>query len=151
MKFFGAASKEPIDYNTGRDEDSFVKFINEHAGTYRVAGGALSALAGRVPSLDEISKKIGAAGGDKLVDLLEQGKAAIDEYAKTATNEGYTYYYKVLEKLGANPDFVKTEYARLTKILKTNSNTMARDLVDEMRKKVNILQAFNGKKVKEEL
>ena len=62
LKFFGAASKEPIDYNTGRDEDSFIKFINEHAGTYRVAGGALSALAGRVPSLDEISKKIGADG-----------------------------------------------------------------------------------------
>lgn len=151
LKFFSSTDKGPIDYNSARDEDSLVKYINEHAGTFRLVGGALSAMAGRVPSLDDISKKIGSAGGDKLVELLEQGKAAIDEYATTATNEGYKYYYRVLEKLGANPGFVQTEYERLSGILKKNKNTMARELVDEMRRKVNILQSFLGQKAKEEL
>lgn len=151
LKYFASGNKEPVVYNSGRDEDSFIKFINEQAGTFRLAGGALNALAGRVPSLDAISKKIGSAGGDRLVQLLEDGKAAIDEYAQTATNEGYTYYYKVLEKLGTNPSFIKTEYNRLSGILRKNKNTMAKELVDEMRKKVNILQAFLGQKSKDEL
>lgn len=146
LKYFPADSKTPVDYNSGRDQDSFIKFINEQAGTFRLPGGALSALAGRVPSLDTISKQIGGAGGEKLVQLLEEGKAAVDAYAQTATGEGYKYYYRVLEKLGSNENFVKTEYARLSGILKKNKNTMAKELVDEMRKKINILQAFLDKK-----
>lgn len=150
LKYFPAGASEPVDYASGRDEDSFIKFINEQAGTYRLAGGALSELAGRVPSLDEISSKIGSSGGDKLVELLGQGKAAVDEYAKTASNEGYKYYYKVLEKLATNEGWVKSEYNRLSGILKKSKNTMAKELVDEMRKKVNILQSFLNQK-KEEL
>lgn len=146
LKYFAADSKTPIDYNSGRDQDSFIKFINEQAGTFRLPGGGLSALAGRVPSLDTIAKSIGGAGGDKLKQLLVEGKTAVDEYAKTATNEGYKYYYRVLEKLGTNEDFVKKEYTRLSGILKKNKNTMAKELVDEMRVKVNILQSFLGKK-----
>lgn len=107
-------------------------------------------MAGRIPSFDSLANKIGAAGGDKLVALLEEGKAAVDEYSSTATGEGYKYYYRVLEKLASNEDWVKSEYARLTNILQKNKNTMAKELVDEMRKKVNILQAFLGKK-KDEL
>lgn len=150
LKYFAAGAKEPIDYNSGRDEDSFIKFINEQAGTFRVPGGGLSALAGRIPSMDQLAKKIGSAGGDKLTKLLEEGKAAVDAYAQTATGEGFKYYYKVLDKLATNEGWAKTEYARLVKILKGNKDTIAKELVDEMRRKVNILQAFLGKK-KDEL
>lgn len=150
LKYFAAGSKEPIDYNSGRDEDSFIKFINEQAGTFRVPGGGLSALAGRISSFDTLAKKIGSSGGEKLITLLDQGKKAIDEYAQTASGEGYKYYYRVLEKLATNEGWVKSEYARLSGILKKNKSTMAQELVDEMRRKVNILQAFLGKK-KEEL
>ncbi|CCG82076.1 Protein disulfide-isomerase erp38 [Taphrina deformans PYCC 5710] len=150
LKYFPAGSTDPIDYNSGRDQDSFIKFVNEQAGTFRLPGGGLSALAGRVPSLDAISKKIGGgATGEKLVRLLEEGRTAVDEYAKSASDEGYKYYYKVLDKLATNDGFVKSEYARLTGILKKSRTTMAKELVDEMRKKVNILSAFLGQKKQE--
>lgn len=150
LKYFPAGKTDPIDYNSGRDEDSFIKFINEQAGTFRTVGGGLTALAGRIPSFDSLAKQIGSAGGSKLIDLLAEGKTAIDEYSATATGEGYKYYYRVLEKLASNEGWVKSEYARLTGILQKSKGTMAKELVDEMRKKVNILQAFLGKK-KDEL
>lgn len=150
LKYFPAGVVDPIDYNSGRDEDSFIKFINEQAGTFRLPGGGLSALAGRIPGFDSLAKQIGAAGGSGLASLLAEGKAAVDEYAATATGEGYKYYYRILEKLATNEGWVKSEYARLSGILQKNKGTMATELVDEMRRKVTILQAFLGKK-KEEL
>ena len=44
-------------YESGRDEQSFVDYLNEKAGTHRVAGGGLNDQAGRVPELDQVAAK----------------------------------------------------------------------------------------------
>ena len=42
IKFFPKGeNKEPIEYNYGRNEEGFVKFLNEKCGTRRVPGGGL--------------------------------------------------------------------------------------------------------------
>lgn len=42
-------------YESGRDEESFVEYLNEKAGTHRMPGGGLNDKAGRVPELDEVA------------------------------------------------------------------------------------------------
>jgi protein disulfide-isomerase A6 len=44
IKFFPAGSKDkkPLDYEGGRDEAGFVKFLNEKCGTQRAVGGGLN-------------------------------------------------------------------------------------------------------------
>ena len=154
IKWFPSGDKKnPQDYRSGRDEQSFVDFVNENAGTFRLVGGALNDLAGRVPSLDDVASQLSAAavkGGDALKDLAVQARAALDEYGKTAKSEAYKYYYRVLDKLPDNPQFPQVELDRLTKLL-AKSNTMAKEKVNEHRQKKNILEAFIVKKVKEEL
>lgn len=154
IKYFPSNRKTPpVDYQSGRDEASFVNFINEHAGTFRTVGGALNDLAGRVPSLDAVATQIGAAaskGGDALTDLVAQARALVDDYGTTAKSEAYKYYYRVLDKIQQNPAYPQTELDRLAKLL-AKSNEMAREKVAELRQKKNILEAFIVKKVKEEL
>ncbi len=42
LKWFPKGNKDGEEYNAGRDVPSFVKFINEKAGTHRTADGGLS-------------------------------------------------------------------------------------------------------------
>ncbi|BFZ55309.1 protein disulfide-isomerase precursor [Savitreella phatthalungensis] len=156
IKFYPAGDKtNPISYDKARDEASFVTFINEHAGTFRTVGGALSELAGRIPSVDKIARDINAAaakGGETLTSLISDARSAIDTYGETAKGTAYKYYYRVLDKLsvGDNPTWVQTEHDRLTKLLKSSA-TMAKEKVSDLRARQNILSAFLGKKVKDEL
>jgi protein disulfide-isomerase A6 len=153
LKYFHADDKTPVDYPAARTEEAMIEFINAKSGTFRLPGGGLSALAGRVPSLDDIVKKIGAAKGEGLQSLLAEGRAALDAYATEAKNDVYKYYYRVMDKLEVTPDWVEKEYARISKLLK-NTSTLARSKLNELRQKKNILEAFLGRKaeqVKEEL
>ncbi|ORY86105.1 thioredoxin-like protein [Protomyces lactucae-debilis] len=147
LKYFPAGDKTPVEYNSGRTEEAFLEFINEKTGSFRLPGGALNALAGRVPSLDSIAQKIGATKGESLTALLAEGRAALDDYAKEAKNDIYKYYYRVLEKLETKPDWIDTEYARLSKLLQ-NSSALAKEKLNELRQKKNILEAFLGREAK---
>ena len=42
LKFFPKGSKEPEEYDGGRTEEDFVKFLNEKCGTQRAVGGGLN-------------------------------------------------------------------------------------------------------------
>lgn len=54
----GSEKKEALNYEQGRSENDFVKYLNEKAGTHRLAGGGLSDSAGRIVDLDELARKI---------------------------------------------------------------------------------------------
>lgn len=56
----GSKKKEPLNYEKGRTENDFVDYLNEHAGTHRLAGGGLSNSAGRIADLDEWARKVSA-------------------------------------------------------------------------------------------
>jgi protein disulfide-isomerase-like protein len=66
LKWFPKDNKEGEKYEGARDIDAFVTFINNKAGTQRDKAGALGALAGRIPSLDDIVAKFIAEKADKV-------------------------------------------------------------------------------------
>lgn len=111
LKFFSKGSTEAVDYSSGRTEDAILEFVNKHAGTHRVPGGALAATAGLIPSLDAIVKDF-REGLISLESITEKVKVAVfdiaDKYAP--------YYVKVLEKLAKSSDYVTKELARLERI-----------------------------------
>jgi hypothetical protein len=57
----GKDKKDPVAYEHGRSEQDFVSYLNEKAGTHRVAGGGLTEAAGRIVDLDALAGKLSAA------------------------------------------------------------------------------------------
>ena len=130
LKFFPAGSDEPIDYEGGREAQSFVDYINEKAGTKRLLGGDLAADAGLVEELTELAKKFAAEPTKTVRDeIAAVGTAAAEKYAKVAD--------KILENAG----YVAKELARLEKVL-AGKVTVARK--DDMQIRRNILNAFKN-------
>lgn len=110
LKFFPRDSKEPVDYAGGRTEDDILTFINEHAGTHRVAGGGLNDKAGTIEKLDQlILGKIPKS----LAEVTKELKAAVADL----TDKYAAYYIRVAEKLKDKATYVEDEIARLSKML----------------------------------
>jgi hypothetical protein len=127
LKFFPKNSSKsiefsPKDYNLGRSEDIFVKFLNQQCGTHRSpGGGALTDLAGRVLGLDEL------VGGwflnpvqhssEEAVGVVEQAKKVVGGLSGNAilATSGQ-YYLKVVNRLVEKKDdgkaWVTKEQAR---------------------------------------
>ena len=141
IKWFPAGSKEPNDYTGGRTEDSILAWVNEKAGTHRVAGGGLDATAGTIAALDTIVKRL--TGGDAIADVAaEVSKQAAD--IKDAVQTKYAeYYVRVFDKLSKNDNYVAKELARLDSILSKGGLAPAKR--DEIQTKVNVLKKFAEK------
>ncbi|KAG0062122.1 hypothetical protein BGZ89_010917 [Linnemannia elongata] len=140
IKFF-AADGTVEDYNGGRSEQDFIDFINKKAGTQRVAGGSLSAEAGRIAELDTLAEKFSKASSK------DEKKAISDEAialaaSLTSTNSSAKYYSRFFEKALATPAYPATEAARLAKIIKNKSVNRAR--LDEFSIRHNIISAFSS-------
>lgn len=75
IKFFPAgSSKEPVDYQGGRSEEDFVKYLNEKCGVHRTVGGGLAESAGKVSELDEIAAELKSAAESAYAGLVEKAK-----------------------------------------------------------------------------
>jgi protein disulfide-isomerase A6 len=139
LKWFPKDKKEGEKYESGRDLDSFVNFINKNSDTQRDKTGALSELAGRIPALDELVAKFIAEGADK-VALVKQA----EEYVVTAVGDAIAnakYYVKVFTSTITQKDFVANEITRLNKLISSGSLTPKKR--DEFTKKKNILSVFS--------
>ncbi|KAH7325400.1 protein disulfide isomerase [Rhizoctonia solani] len=139
IKFFpkGSSTKEAVSYDFGRSETDFVKFLNEQCGTQRAVGGGLNELAGRLPSLDTLAQSFYSADKIARETIYAEVKAA---------GENASYYVRVMDKLaGSGEEWVEKEIKRLQGIL--GKRNMAPTKLDEIKKKVNVLNAFLEKKV----
>jgi protein disulfide-isomerase A6 len=137
LKFFPKDNKEsPVDYDKGRDVQSFVDFLNEKAGTSRLASGRLSDQAGRIEALDALASKFSAAS-DKDALIAEANKVA-GSLTGDAAQYG-KYYVVVMKKLKENAEFIKTEQSRLARLIE-GSVTPAK--ADDIQKRKNIISAF---------
>jgi protein disulfide-isomerase A6 len=137
IKFFPKDNKEsPIDYDKGRDVESFVDFINEKAGTARLPSGRLNDQAGRIEALDAVAGKF-ASATDKDALIAEASKVS-GTLSGDAAQYG-KYYVVVMKKLKENADFLGTERSRLARLLE-GSVTPAK--ADDIQKRKNILAAF---------
>jgi protein disulfide-isomerase A6 len=134
INYYPKGSKEPVPYQGGRSENDLVKFMNEKAGTHRMAGGALDSLAGTVPSLDSLVASL-KDGGDAAYTAFEKAASAVqDKYGE--------YYAKVAKKLQSNQDYAVKEFNRLQGMVKKGG--LAPEKVDELTTRSNILSKFLG-------
>ena len=142
IKFFPKGSSTAEDYNGGRSEEDFVSFINEKAGTHRIAGGGLSALAGTIGNLDELVEKYISEPSEKAGEEIKKAAAGLKDTSAA-------YYVKVLEKMGQKPEYAKTEQSRLQKIL--SKGGLTKDKIDDLTKRSNVLGRFFPVEKKSEL
>jgi len=133
IKFFPKGSATPVDYAGGRDEKSFVTYINEKAGTHRSVGGGLDAMGGTIEALDSIISKF---TGSNLALITDDVKAAAGGLKDKYTD----YYMKVLGKLADNEGYAEKELSRLEGLLKKGG--LGRSKVDDLTSRVNILRKF---------
>ncbi|CAE6454396.1 unnamed protein product [Rhizoctonia solani] len=141
IKFFpkGSSNKEAISYDLGRSEADFVKFLNEQCGTQRAVGGGLNELAGRLPSLDTLAQSFYSADKAVRETIYTEAKAA---------GENASYYVRVMEKLTSTGEaWIEKEVKRLEGIL--GKRSMAQSKLDEIKRKVNVLNSFLEKKVED--
>lgn len=136
IKYFPKGSTEPEAYSGARSEEAFVSFMNEKAGTHRVAGGGLDATAGTIAALDSIVAKF--TGGGSLESVSKEAVKA----ATGLTDKYAEYYVKVFEKLGVNQGYVDKEVNRLSKLIKKGG--LAPEKLDDLIMRSNILKKFVG-------
>ena len=137
IKFFPKGSKEAQDYSGGRTEEALVDFVNEKAGTFRVAGGGLNTKAGTIEAIDNIIQKYVSAGGIKNV---EEVTTAIQAAIEGTQNKSTEYYLKALSKVTGNPEYAMKEQTRLAGLLKKGG--MSPEKIDDLQKRSNILAKF---------
>lgn len=138
IKWFSKANKAGEPFDGARDVDSFVNFINLHAGTQREKSGALNNHAGRIPQLDAIVKKFVAAGSDKSA-LIKEAEQNLASLPSTLTADA-KYYIKVFTTILTQKDFVNAEIQRLERLVASGALTPKKR--DEFTKKQNILGVF---------
>ncbi|KAG4264182.1 protein disulfide-isomerase erp38 [Fusarium proliferatum] len=141
IKWFPAGSKKAVAYESGRSEQAFVDWINEHAGTHRVTGGGLDTVAGTVESLDTLVAKI--TGGAAIADVAEEVKKEVETLTDSAQKTYAEYYVRVFDKLSSNNDWVSKELARLDGIL--TKGGLAPTKRDQIQQKTNVLRKFTQK------
>jgi protein disulfide-isomerase A6 len=135
LKWFPRSNKEGEDYSAGRAEDDFVSFINNKAGTQRVAGGRLSADAGRFAELDALAKDF--ADESRRDAILAEAKSV----AAAKKSKDADLYVKIMEKIVEKGNsYAANELARLDRMLA--SGNVKADKVDDFTKRRNILGQF---------
>ena len=141
IKWFAAGSKEGVAYEGGRSEEKLVEFINEKAGTHRVAGGGLDATAGTIAALDGLVAKF--TGGAGLEDIAAEVKKSAAKFSDDARYKYAEYYIRVFDKLSKSDNYVAKELSRLEGILEKGG--MAPSKRDEIQSKTNVLRRFAEK------
>lgn len=141
INYYPKGSKEPVAYSGGRSEGDLITFMNEKAGTHRSVGGGLDAIAGTIPSLDEIVSTLKTGGAKAYSDLEKAAGAVSDKYAE--------YYAKVAKKTEENQSYVEKELARLQGMIKKGG--LAPEKMDDLTSRSNILARFKGDTPKDEL
>ena len=156
IKYFPAGSTVGQLYEGGRNEWDLVTWMNEKAGTYRMAGGELNVTAGTVEVLDKIvgAGKL-AAAGSAIADLVALVKKEVAGITDKAQATFAAYYVRALEKASKKEGYVQKEMDRLWGIL--NKGGLTGEKRDEITKKVNVLRVLlekapeEAEKVKDEL
>ena len=139
LKFFPAGdSKDPVDYNSGRDADSFLSFLNEKAGTSRTADGGLAASFGRLPDFDTLATSfLSTEDKDTILSRAQDAAPSLTGQAEDQASHYVKTMNKIIKKGSA---YVAKEIKRLQGLIEGDSVSAARK--DLFRLRQNILRAF---------
>eukprot|EP00817_Percolomonadidae_sp_ATCC50343_P005799 CAMPEP_0117423322 /NCGR_PEP_ID=MMETSP0758-20121206/3976_1 /TAXON_ID=63605 /ORGANISM="Percolomonas cosmopolitus, Strain AE-1 (ATCC 50343)" /LENGTH=365 /DNA_ID=CAMNT_0005206455 /DNA_START=11 /DNA_END=1108 /DNA_ORIENTATION=- len=141
IKFFPKGSKEPVDYNGGREEQNFIDFLNDKCGTNRQLGGLPGRSAGIVATLNPLAREFVEANKSERQDLLKQAEEKASEVKLESLQKPAAYYVKVMNKIEAKGnDYPTTESARLNRI--KENGQLSGDKLDYLQVRLNILSKF---------
>ena len=137
IKYFPKGSTEAQDYSLGREVENFVTFLNEKAGTKRLAKGGLMSDVGRLSQLDALVKDL-VSGAKKTISAeLEEAKKAVSDAEKSFA-DFYAVVAKKYEKEGK--PFVEKQLKRISGMLESQHITAEKK--DDFQIKHNILSSF---------
>lgn len=140
IKYYPAGSAEGEVYSGGRAEKDLANFLNEKAGTHRLAGGALDEDAGTVESLDKVVRDFISGGIGKLQDAAAEASRVAGSLKSDAEATAAKYYLRVLTKLEENAEYIEKESTRLGNILEKGG--LAGLKRDDIQKRINVLRKF---------
>ncbi|KAK9239740.1 thioredoxin-like protein [Lipomyces kononenkoae] len=134
IKFFPRGTAQPLDYNSGRSVEDFVKYINSQAGTHRTADGDLDTEAGLDSDFAEIISRLKVISGETATAAIEDAKTIAGKSIAPFSK----YYSKVVEKVAANgSSYLESEIKRLDKIIQKRA--IVREKLDQFQIRKNIL------------
>jgi len=144
IKFFPRNNKDGEDYNSGRDAESFVNFINEKSKTHRTVTGQLNDKAGLIENLSDLAAKFVA--GEKAIrdNLVKEAESAVSALAESARESAGHYVRSMKSIIEKGEDYAAKEIDRLHKIL--SSGAVSDERADMMKVRKNILSLFQKKK-----
>jgi len=134
LKWFGKENKkEPVPYESAREVDAFVTYINDKTGSQRLRSGRFAETHGRSEILDKLAHGFSSA--------VDKAKRIAEAEGLGGFGKIYANFMKAIEKKGH--DFVEKELARLSGLMDGNVAAKKRD---EFNIKHNILKAFHLEK-----
>eukprot|EP00672_Neobodo_designis_P025339 CAMPEP_0174831124 /NCGR_PEP_ID=MMETSP1114-20130205/2926_1 /TAXON_ID=312471 /ORGANISM="Neobodo designis, Strain CCAP 1951/1" /LENGTH=364 /DNA_ID=CAMNT_0016064945 /DNA_START=38 /DNA_END=1132 /DNA_ORIENTATION=- len=135
IKFFPKDNKDGEEYNSGRDGEAFVKFLNEKTGTKRAFGGGFAADAGTDEQLNALAQEFVAGDAATRKEVASKIEARIVE-----AGAEFKYYGKVVAKINEKGDgYVAKETARLEKMAAGKASASAKDSI---ALRLNVLKHF---------
>jgi protein disulfide-isomerase A6 len=137
LKWFPPGSSEPEDYQSGREADALIDFVNEKVGLARTKGGGMAPTGGLVSSLDDMLAST-SSFDNGLVDSLQ---AAVDGLTGMDATNGARYVSVAKKVAEKGTEYVKNEIARLTKMVANPA--IQPDKKTNFHYKLNVLRMFN--------
>jgi len=142
LKWFPKNNKAGEDYSGGRDTADFIRFINEKAGTQRIAGGGYTDKYGRTDSLDMLALRFKSANNRKdRTAILEETRQVISDL-DAKEQQTARFYELTMKKITEqdDPSYGATESSRLKRVL--DSGSVAKNKRGEFARRINIVKQF---------
>lgn len=136
LKVFPPGVTEPVPYEGARELPELVSYMNEIAGTFRLADGSLALNAGLVEALNEVVEEAQAQGGFDEAFVSRMTEVAADLEQPTVKHY-LSFARKVVDK---GEGYVEKELARLQGFVKSKSVTAEKKKNFSIR--YNILRMF---------
>jgi len=142
LKWFPKNNKAGEDYSAGRETADFIRFINEKAGTHRIAGGGYDDKYGRTDSLDLLALRFKSANNKKdrtaILDEARQAVTALDPKEQPTAK----FYISTMQRITESGDsaYGTNEAARLKRVV--DSGSVAKNKRAEFARRINIVRQF---------
>merc|ERR1712087_820482 len=121
------STDSPLVYAGEKKTEEFLRFAQEKA-------GAWIGLPGQIKELDELAKEL-VESADKAAVIKKAEAAAANSNEETAK-----YYVKVMQKLGADAEFVTKEGTRLKRMMDDASVKASKK--EQFGRRLNVLSSF---------
>eukprot|EP01083_Nonionella_stella_P055770 147012_1 len=145
LKWFPKTNKDGEDFSSGRDMDSFVKFLNENAGTERTSDGLLTDEAGCIDEFDDFAANFMATGDKAKREALLAECTKFEESYKGKNADVAKFYRIAMKRILSRGDiYLEDESIRVEKLMESPSVTPVKATM--FNKKLNILSVFSQAK-----